>query len=278
MTFVADSELDVAASLSSGQVFRFRKDGEAWIGSDGDNRISAKLRDGGWVVSSHPDPFAVHNFFQLETSLEDVSRSLTTMEPRLAGLISRYRGLRTLRCSSSVETLFSFLCTPNNNMVRIVRMVNALGEYGDRSTGAFPSIHQLAYVSEAELREKGFGYRARSITYVARQLMERPADWLDSLRKAPYEEAHRSLCELHGVGKKVADCVCLFGLWHGEAVPLDVHLWHAACELYFPQWVGTKITDSKYRAASDAFRDRFGKLAGWAQQYLFYHGLVGGRR
>jgi len=38
-----------------------------------------------------------------------------------------------------------------------------------------------------------------------------------------YRDAHERLLELQGVGPKVADCICLFGLGWGEAVPVDTH-------------------------------------------------------
>lgn len=38
-----------------------------------------------------------------------------------------------------------------------------------------------------------------------------------------YRHAHEQLLLLQGVGPKVADCVCLFGLGWGESVPIDTH-------------------------------------------------------
>lgn len=38
-------------------------------------------------------------------------------------------------------------------------------------------------------------------------------------------QVQESLLELHGVGRKVADCVALFSLDQLEAVPIDTHVW-----------------------------------------------------
>jgi len=82
---------------------------------------------------------------------------------------------------------------------------------------------------------------------------------------------------MKGIGPKLADCICLFGLDHQEAVPVDTHIWQAMCRLYFPQWSGTALTEKRYYEASDFFRDRLGDLAGWAHQYLFYDNVLNWR-
>jgi hypothetical protein len=37
------------------------------------------------------------------------------------------------------------------------------------------------------------------------------------------------------------------------------------------------ITDAAYRQICGAFRERYGDLAGWAQQFLFYEDLMRNR-
>lgn len=66
-----------------------------------------------------------------------------------------------------VECVFQFLCSSNNNIARIEKMVWALAGYGERlgEVGGyqfhqFPTIERLARVSEQELRDAGFGYRS----------------------------------------------------------------------------------------------------------------------
>ncbi|MBA3726858.1 MAG: hypothetical protein H0W86_10490 [Armatimonadetes bacterium] len=269
--------LDFGACVSSGQVFRFKEVGKKWVGVDGSNIIEAIETADGWSVRSCPDPRAWMDLLQMGQNLLQIKRTIADCEPRLTRQLEAYPGLRLLRCQRSDETLFSFLCTPNNNMARIGRMVRELAAYGkEMGEGLFefPGVGRIAAIPEAELRSKGFGYRAATITKVARELAQRPSGWLDGLRQVPYENAIRALSELPGVGPKLADCVCLFGLHHSQAVPFDVHLWRAATRLYFPAWSGKSLTALRYRSAGSEFRRRFGNTAGWAQQYLFYERIA----
>lgn len=274
-------ELDFELCVTSGQVFRFERferDGrEVWLGADGDNVIEAERTQAGWAVSSRPDPSAVQRFLRLDVSLAEITRRILEVEPELAPLVARFPGLRTLRQARADETLFSFLCTVNNNLSRIHRLVRALGGLGQElepGVFGFPTSRAIASVGETRLREMGFGYRAKTLVAVAEELARRPHDWLHSLSEGKYEDAVTALCELPGVGLKVADCVCLFGLGFDEAVPVDTHLWRVSVERYFPEWRGGTLTDKRYQAVGDFYRERFGRLAGFAHEYLFYDSVT----
>ena len=208
-------------------------------------------------------------------------RKIKSKAPELTPYVTQLPGLRVMRPSDVVEEAFCFLCTPNNNLARILQMVRSLASLGKKvdevegiSVHRFPTLETIAETQEDELRKRGFGYRARTVPSVARQVLARGGEkWLAELKKNSYEEAHDALTELKGVGPKLADCIGLFALHHTEAVPVDTHLWQAAVRLYFPEWKGKSLTGQKYRAVGDLFRQRHGKLAGWAHQYLFYDNL-----
>lgn len=274
-------ELDVELTVGSGQIFRWRRQGESWLGSDAGNVILATRTSKGWRIESWPDERAGWNFFRLDQSVADVEREICRLDPKLRDVVKRYRGLRVVRPAQPEEAFFSFLCTPNNHLARIFRMVCALGErgkpLGDGVT-QFPSVQVLARLSEQELRSLGFGYRARTIVSAARELVSRPRDFLTRLRTQPYDVAIASLTQFEGVGRKLADCIALVGLWHLEAVPVDTHLWKSACEIYFPDWQGKPLTEKRYEAVGRLFRENFGDLAGWAHQYLFYDKILSYRR
>ena len=72
-----------------------------------------------------------------------------------------------------------------------------------------------------------------------------------------YPSARTELLKLCGVGAKVADCICLFGLHHLEAFPIDTHI--------------RQVLTSHY---PDGFP--FESYSGYEavlQQYIFYYDL-----
>lgn len=87
--------------------------------------------------------------------------------------------------------------------------------------------------------------------------------WLSSLQKRPFHKARMELQQLPGVGAKVshrimqnascgsvlfqvADCVCLMGLGHMEAVPVDVHVRRLAHRDYGVGGAGGSLTPAVY--------------------------------
>jgi 3-methyladenine DNA glycosylase/8-oxoguanine DNA glycosylase len=97
-----------------------------------------------------------------------------------------------------------------------------------------------------------------------------PHGWLASLRYQPRAACKRELMGFFGVGEKIADCVCLFSLDKDDAIPVDTHIWRIARARYAPELAGRSLTPAAYARVGEAFRERFGPRAGWAQQTLFY--------
>jgi len=274
------NEWDVGLCVSKGQVFRWKECDDGWLGVDADHVLWLRAVVGGYEFATLPVPGRddwIRAAFQLDVSLQNVERRVAEVEPSLTELANEFLGLRVMQWASAEECLFSFMCSVNNHIPRITAMIDRLSEaHGEalaRGLRRFPSTQRLAALDPEDLWGLGFGYRSRTIVAAARAVAERPEGWLEGLRKVPYAEAHSALRELPSVGNKVADCVCLFGLWHGEAVPVDTHLWQECCDRYFPEWKGKALTDKRYEIAGAFFRDRWGDLAGWAHQYLFYSRL-----
>lgn len=220
-------------------------------------------------------------FFRLDKDAVEAEKRILELGPELKPAIDSLQGIRLMRPSSITETVFTFLCTANNNLHRIIPMCWKLGSYGphlEPGLNAFPSVERLATVDEHELRHAGFGYRGATIPKAAQAISERGAEtWLEELRQASYAEVHQELCSLPGIGPKLADCIALYGFDKGEAVPLDTHIWQAFTRLYHPEWKDKAVTDFRYRESTQRFRERFGDLSGWAHLFLFYENLLNWR-
>uniref|UniRef100_S4NSP3 N-glycosylase/DNA lyase n=2 Tax=Pararge aegeria TaxID=116150 RepID=S4NSP3_9NEOP len=179
-----------------------------------------------------------------------------------------------------VENLFSFICSQNNHISRISSMVEKLCKhYGEEiceqdgvTYYSFPDVEKLSTPKvESELRQLGFGYRAKFIQKSAAQILEWEGEkWFAGLQDMKYKEARLELMKLCGIGPKVADCICLMSLNHLEALPVDTHVYQIAAQNYLPHLRGKKnVTEKMYSEIGDHFRSLYGDYAGWAHTVLF---------
>lgn len=275
-------ELNLAHTFTSGQTFR-------WSGNNG---IWEGPLDGGWVRLSHNrdclsvestgasvTPESIRRFLRLDVSLADVARSAAEADPRIGPLFSRYRGLRVLR-QDPVECLLSFVCAVVTSIPRIrwsvEELSRSLGQQIAPGRWCFPSLDALADASPEVLRVGGMEFRCRNLSKAARTLRALGGEeFLRDVALLPYSSALQKLTQIPGVGRKIADCALLFSLGHDEAFPLDTHTWRLAEALYgLP---ASARTPKAYAAAAQLLRDRFGQMAGWAQQYLYFFSLLESR-
>lgn len=279
-------DLDLSATLRSGQTFRWTQDGDgAWYGViDGRRRVRLwqDPEDDSltWEADGPDAGAAVRSFLRLDDAdLPALAARWCAADPFFTEAWARHPGIRVLRQDPD-ECFFAFLCASVAPIRRISGMLRAVaGEYGEplepSSFVAFPAAAQLARASEARLRELGLGFRARRVVEAARVLNELPPDHLRTLRHgATYGEAKRELSGFFGVGEKIADCVCLFSLDKDGAIPVDTHIWRIAVARYAPDLAGKSLTAANYARVTQAFHDRFGSMAGWAQQILFFRSAV----
>ncbi|KAI9813055.1 MAG: 8-oxoguanine glycosylase ogg1 [Pycnora praestabilis] len=242
----------------------------------------------------------VQHYFNVRPNLTDLYDQWSTADLNFKKKAPKFTGVRILK-QDAWEALVGFICSSNNNIVRISQMVEKLcihygpliGHIDDQPYFDFPPASSLTGPNvESHLRQLGFGYRAKYLYQTALMIADaRESGWLDSLRnpespllgikprpagemleggREGYRAAHTALLELQGVGPKVADCVCLMGLGWGEAVPVDTHVWQIAQRDYkFGKGKHRSLTKATYDAVGDYFRYLWGKEAGWAHSVLF---------
>ena len=141
----------------------------------------------------------------------------------------------------------------------------------------FPTPARLAKSSEKDLRECALGYRAKNLLATARLVANGDVD-LEKWAALADVDLRTKLCELPGVGAKVANCVMLFAYERLRAFPIDVWIERVLRENYFPR--ARKLNATRLRTFT---QEHFGEHGGYAQQYLFHHARMnkrvdGGRR
>jgi N-glycosylase/DNA lyase len=284
-------DYDLAATLDSGQVFRWQKQGESWVGVVGKKFARLTQTKGGILAETATgidDLDWLRDFLQIGTDLDAVLKTFPDDEPMRAA-VDACRGLRLLR-QDPWECLASFILSSTKQIVQIRQITSLLCErFGepvefcsvglrpsqrlangetlavtDRRYNSFPAPEKIACLTEAELRECKMGFRAPNLLAAAREIAEGRFD-LERIRHLPHAEARAELMKLRGVGGKIADCVLLFAYGFDAAFPVDVWIERALQRLYFPRRRASGPRLRRFAAT------HFGPHAGYAQQYLFHY-------
>lgn len=262
----------------------------------GYREIGTLVKKGGDQGDDIRDTMA--DYFNLHVPLTQLSTQWSRNDPLYKKWSRVIPGARMLR-QDPFECLFSFICSQNNHISRIHSMVNALCrmygtpiplteplctemcEYDGKQSldifYSFPTLEQLSRATEDELREAGFGYRAKFIVGSVQNLQQKPEggiEWLMKLRQASFDDCINELCTLPGVGPKVAACVALFSLDKHGSIPVDTHVWQFSNRHYTPHLKGKPPSPKYHPEVQQAFVERFGEYAGWAHNTLFISELA----
>lgn len=280
LTRIEAPDFDLAMTLNSGQVFHWEKIGDGFCGMIGDRAVYVEQRGDILKVrfgEMRALPKVAARYFALDHPLEEICASFPR-DPVMDAARDFCRGLRIIR-QPQWECLATFICSSMKQVAHIRQISRALRQrFGQRrqicggEVFSFPSPDALARTTERELRKCGLGYRAKNLLATAKRVASGETD-LDSWRALSERQLREHLCELPGVGMKVANCVMLFAYERIAAFPIDVWIERVLRESYFIR--GRKVTS---KAMAEFVANYFGAHGGYAQQYLFHHARMTGKR
>ena len=260
-------DIDLTHTFECGQCFRWvPAGGGAYAGAAGGLAARIRLEDGALAIESTGGSEGFwRGYFDLDTDYGSIKERLAAGEPRIADACRYGSGIRILR-QDPFETIISFIISQNNNIPRIRKNIESLcASYGSPIEGSeelssdgktlysFPEPETLAKAKVSDLAALKLGYRSEYIKASAERYLAEGCP-----------DCREGLLSFHGVGPKVANCIMLFGLRDTAAFPVDTWVRQIMNDMY-----GFDISDAKGMQAFAA--EKFGPLAGYAQQYLFYY-------
>ncbi len=287
------NSLNPEITVNSGQMFLWENYKNSWYGVykshilkfSLDHKNSSKGTYDHLYFDSLPE---LDNWQQLVFRLDDdvnyISSCLTN-DNMISQLFKKYSGLWLMR-QDPFQCMISFACSSNTNIPMIRRMLKNLcrkfgikREIDEKKFFTFPTTKSLAKASINELCSCGIGYRAKTIKSLTEKIIIGTLN-IEELSRSKYDEAKEKLLGIYGIGNKLADCILLFSLEKTEAFPIDVWIARSIYSYYrallnqesFKLDIkSTKLSPNKYNLLSKIMRQHFGKYAGYAQQYLYYH-------
>lgn len=264
MLIEIQDDFDLEKIALSGQCFRVRQfdngtyrfitgDNVVYIQKMGNHRFSVSCNDDEWN--------SIWNiYFNLDRCYSDIFNREYTKHEFVRETMDYGRGLRILR-QDPWEMLITFIISQRKNIPAISKSVEALASrYGHlieteyETFASFPSPQEMAHISAEELMECSLGYRTQYVLDAILQVTSGILD-LDAISEYSDENLLEKLQTVHGVGKKVANCVGLFAYGRTACVPVDV-------------WISRAIQNE---CGGKSPFPLFEENAGIIQQYIFYY-------
>lgn len=261
-----------------GQCFRWNKESdESYTGVFKQNVINVK-KQGQDVyfkgICSGDIKNVVTYYFDLERDYENIKKTLSKVDINMKTSIEYGKGIRILN-QDLWETIISFIISANNNIPRIKGIIEKLSKtYGNEIIWnnnkyyTFPSVNQLKDVTIEQYRKLGLGFRDIRLYETTQMILNKEIDLEYLKEEKDTLKVREELLKLSGVGPKVADCILLFSeLKRFDVFPIDVWVRRVMNELYFKLPEENKL---KREQIEKLAYEKYGNLAGIAQQYLFY--------
>ena len=264
-------------TFTCGQCFRWQENEDgSYTGVVRQNVINILEKENMYYIKSVGNEDIeklIYQYFDLKRDYLKLQNQLSKIDKNMEISIEYGKGIRLLN-QDLWETLISFIISANNNIPRIQKIIQRLSKtYGKeikfegKSYYTFPSPEELKDVTIQDFRNLGLGFRDKRLYETTQKVLNNEVN-LEELEGNPNtEEVRNILLTLSGVGPKVADCILLFStLKRLEVFPIDVWINRVINELYLNE-PEEKVSKAKIQKLA---KEKFGDLAGLAQQYLFY--------
>ena len=261
-----------------GQCFRWNQEEDgSYTGVFGQNVLNVKKEDNQIIfkgICQGDIKETVEKYFDMGRDYEKIKQQLSKIDSYMKESIEYGKGIRILN-QDLWETIISFIISANNNIPRIKGIIERLSksygkeiQWNGKKYYTFPTPEELKDVTVEEYRKLGLGFRDIRLYETTKMILDKKVD-LEKLEQNPNTlEVREQLLTLSGVGPKVADCILLFStLKRFEVFPIDVWVRRVMNDLYIKNPDETKVSKKQIEKIAT---EKFGNLAGMAQQYLFY--------
>lgn len=256
-----------------GQAFRWYLEDDSSYTTIAYGKVINVKKEGNDLILSNTDLKDFNNiwyhYFDLERDYGEIKKELSK-DPVLEEAVKFGEGIRILN-QEPFEIVISFIISANNQIPRIKKSIERICQlYGEPIEGtdpaifSFPSSERLSQADPIDLQEKcKVGFRAERIVETSKIISKGDLN-LDTIYNMSRQEGKELLMTLPGVGPKVSDCILLFAFNKDEAFPVDVWVKRVMEHFYLKEETNVKLIGEHGARI-------FGKLAGFAQQYLFYY-------
>lgn len=263
----------------SGQCFRWIKfrDGKYAIPS-GDSCLLVEQQFKGdvrrFIMNCKDEDFynKWYEYFDLSTDYMNLNYMLRSIDEDFKFKVVRASGVRILK-QDLFEIIVSFMLATATNIPNIKRMIEQIAmkcgkchkqtirDCGIMKWYEFPTYEMI--LEKQKRLDDSFGLKRKENVLKFCKSLENGEIDLEDFKYMDYSTAKDILMSIEGIGPKVADCICLYGLHMLEAFPIDTHI---------KQILKRDFVCDSFEEFSDWYLDEgLQQYVGLIQQYMFYN-------
>lgn len=269
---------ELANIFDCGQCFRWNKQDDGSYTGVFKNNVMNVQKSGDTVtfkgICDGNIEEIVRDYFDLDRDYDEIKEQLSKIDENVKTSIEYGKGIRILN-QDLWEMIISYIISANNNIPRIKGIIERLSkaygkeiDWNGEKYYSFPTARELKDVTVEDFRKLGTGFRDIRLYETTHMILDGKVNLVQLQNNPNTLEVREQLLSLSGVGPKVADCILLFStLKRFEVFPIDVWVRRVMNELYIKNPDENKVNKKEIEKLA---KEKFGNLAGIAQQYLFY--------
>jgi N-glycosylase/DNA lyase len=265
MQSIKVKDFSLEHTLECSQFFRLTKENEFYKISHGENSFKVAQK-GNKLFFEGASAAYVRKFFSLDEDYKKIIKSIQK-DSHINRVIDEYRGLRLIK-QEPWECLVSYVLSANSSVAKVQNNLARFATCIAKPRQREPTIHYTFpknIGNQKILKSCGAGFRAKYLAQINNIVDD---EFFEKIDKMSYPEASKFLQELPGVGQKVSDCVLLFAYKKYQAFPVDVWV-ERFMKKHYPECRNLSLPK-----IAEFGRGYFGKYAGYAQQFLYYHAFL----
>ena len=256
----------------SGQVFSWIKMREGkYVIPFRDKAVKIEQQKDRLIIACPEEDFYTcwYEYFDLQTDYMSLNFKAKAIDDYLKICANRGKGIHILK-QDLFEMIITFMIDTDTNIPRVKQMldrvcmscgikhIQSMRECGKITWYEFPTP-EMILKNQDKIGTLGLD-RKEHILQVCQDIVD---GWLDmeELKQMTYEDAREYLMQFDGIGPKVADCICLYGLHKTESFPIDTHI----------KDIFEREYDCDYETFKEWYLDGRESYAGVIQQYMFYN-------
>lgn len=228
--------MDLDQIYNSGQVFRWmRLNNHKYVIPFRDKALKVEQQKQRFMFDCSEEVFfeTWWDYFDIQTDYSILNNAIKRCDEEIKIAANRAKGIHILK-QDIFEIIIACSLETATSVQRASEMLQGIAKKtGFKHKQAMREVGQVCWYEfptpERLLKKQDYltiqetGYKHDIIIGLCEAIVDGWLD-LDLLQSMSYEEAKDYLMEFDGIGPKVADSICLYGLHHMQAFPIDTHL------------------------------------------------------